>query len=129
MKCEELMCGDLVNVWPSLMTIRVEAVHHKKVGYHTCIYKLDWIRESLLRPIPLTEKILEKNFEKNGDYDYQLNGLWRILSNSNCGYIAATLVIDDFGGGTYEPCIPCKYVHELQHLLSILKVNKKIVLV
>ena len=55
------MCGDLVQVEPSSMLIRVAAVHHKKVGYHSCVYKLDWVRESLLKPIPLTDEILEKN--------------------------------------------------------------------
>lgn len=128
MKCKELQIGNLLNVWPSLMTIRVSAVHNKKVGYNACTHKLAWIRQDLLRPIPLTEEILGKNFEKNGEYGYQLDSLWRIWSNSNYGYIAATLTIDAFGGGSYEPCIPCRYVHELQNLLKLLKINKEIIL-
>lgn len=61
MKANELMIGDYISVKPSGMLIKVAAVHHKKVAYHAVVNKLAWVRENLLEPIPLTEKILEEN--------------------------------------------------------------------
>ena len=128
MKCNELQIGNWVIVKPSLLPVCVAAVHQKKIGYHIYQHRLEWVRQGLLEPIPLTDEFLSKNFERDGEYGFQLGNLWRIWSNSNYGYIAATLVIDEFGAGCYEPCIPCRYVHELQNLLKQLKINKEITL-
>ena len=70
MKATELMIGDYVLVKPSMMLIKVAAVHHKKVGYHAVTHKLNWVRMDLLEPIPLTEKILERNGFKKYEEDY-----------------------------------------------------------
>lgn len=70
MKCSELQIGDYVLVKPSMMLIKVAAVHHKKVGYHAVTHKLNWVRMDLLEPIPLTEKILERNGFKKYEEDY-----------------------------------------------------------
>ena len=40
--------------------IKIAAVHQRKVGYHKVANKLNWVRTSLLEPIPLTSEILEK---------------------------------------------------------------------
>jgi hypothetical protein len=40
--------------------IKIAAVHQRKVGYHKVADKLNWVRTSLLEPIPLTPEILEK---------------------------------------------------------------------
>lgn len=131
MKCNELQIGDWVIVKPSLLPVCVAAVHQKKIGYHIYQHRLEWVRQSLLEPIPLTDEFLKKHFELvegRKEEGYQLCSLWRIWSNSNYGYIAATLTIDRFGGGGYEPCIPCRYVHELQNLLRQLKIDKEITL-
>ena len=128
MKCNELQIGNWVIVKPSLLPVCVAAVHQKKIGYHIYQHRLEWVRQGLLEPITLTDEFLSKNFERDGEYGFQLGNLWRIWSNSNYGYIAATLVIDEFGAGCYEPCIPCRYVHELQNLLKQLKINKEITL-
>ena len=61
MKATELMIGDYVLVKPSMMLIKVAAVHHKKVGYHAVTHKLNWVRMDLEEPIPLTAEILERN--------------------------------------------------------------------
>ena len=73
-----------------------------------------------VEPIQLTDEILDKNFE-NDHGEYKLSDMWRIWMNPNYGYIAATLVVDDFGGGQYEPCIPIRHVHELQNFLKTIK--------
>ena len=89
---------------------------------------------SLIQPIELTEDILFKNFEcetyrDSSDYKLCEKGkadMWRIWKNPNYGYIAGALTMDDFGGGSYEPCVPIRYVHELQHFLKVIKSNIKI---
>ena len=63
MKPTELQIGDYALVKPSMMLIKVAAVHRKKVGYHAVTHKLNWVRMDLLEPIPLTEKILERNLQ------------------------------------------------------------------
>lgn len=72
MKATELMIGDYVLVKPSMMLIKVAAIHHKKVGYHAVTHKLNWVRMDLLEPIPLTPEILEKNgfrhYEETNEY-------------------------------------------------------------
>lgn len=128
MKANELQVGDYIRIKPSLLPISISAVHQRKIGYHAHPNKLEWVRQGLLEPIPLTEELLAKNFEKNGDEGYQLDNTWRIWQNPNFGYIAATLTIDDYGGGSYEPCVPIRYLHELQQFLRLLKVQKNIVL-
>ena len=60
MKPIDLQTGDYALVKPSMMLIKVSAVHHKKVGYHAVTHKLNWVRIDLLEPIPLTSEILEK---------------------------------------------------------------------
>lgn len=128
MKCNELQLGNYVLIKPSGKLISIAAIHQKKVGYHNVPTKLEWVRQSMLNPIFLTDDILKKNFPKNDGDDYQLCRIWRIWSNPNYGYVAAVLTINDSELGIYEPCIPCRYVHELQNLLTLLKVNKKITL-
>ena len=89
-----------------------------------------------LYPIELNDNILRNNFEPidiHGYYDYRLcekgkPDMWRLWTNPNYGYIAGTLVIDEFGGGIYEPCVPIRYVHELQNFLTLLKIKTEIIL-
>ena len=75
--------------------------------------------------IPLTDEILDKNFERK-EYGWQVKDCWKIWANPNFGYILATLVMDEFGGGSYEPCIPCTYFHELQNAMTVLRAGKEI---
>ena len=67
MKATELMIGDYITVTPSGMLIQVAAVHKRKVAYHTCTGRLSWVREGLLRPIPVKQEILEKSGMKSYD--------------------------------------------------------------
>lgn len=65
MKCSDLQIGDYILVKPSMMLIKVAAVHKNKVGYHEVTHKLNWVRMDLIEPIPLTPEILErKGFSK-----------------------------------------------------------------
>lgn len=60
MKPTDWQIGDYALAKPSMMLIKVAAVHHKKVGYHAVTHKLNWVRIDLLEPIPLTLEILER---------------------------------------------------------------------
>ena len=75
--------------------------------------------------IPITDEILDKNFERK-EHGWRVKDCWKIWANPNYGYILATLVMDDFGGGSYEPCIPFTYLHELQNAMTVLRAGKEI---
>lgn len=128
MKCNELQLGNYVLIKPSGKLISIAAIHQKKVGYHNVPTKLKWIRQSMLNPIFLTDDILEKNFPKNEDDNFRLCRMWGMWSSPDYGYVAAIMTIGNSKGDVYEACTPCRYVHELQNLLTLLKVNKKITL-
>lgn len=128
MRIEELRINDWVKFNGSYY--KVEEISNKgwiHLNYNGIRLNMssDYIL-SLIEPIPLTAEILDKNLEKFGDKEYKISGLWELWSNSNYGYIATTLPIDDFGACSYEPCIPCTYVHQLQHLLDLIEVDKEI---
>lgn len=117
MKAEELMIGDYISVKPSRMPIKVAAVYHEKVAYYAVVNKLEWVRESLLEPIPLTPEILEKNgfIEEQRDCQYKplqycvlVDGLWITISGEN--YFEGKL----------------EYIHELQHALRLCRIEKEI---
>jgi hypothetical protein len=60
MKPTDWQFGDYALVKPSMMLIKIAAVHYKKVGHHAVTHKLNWVRKDLLKPIPLTLEILER---------------------------------------------------------------------
>lgn len=118
------MIGDYVTVTPSGMLIQVAATHKRKVAYHACTDKLSWVREGLLRPIPLTREILEKNgmkfhnnvggFVEDTDYSLEISIVKSViwLSVNDCEYLILKI----------------HYVHELQHVLKLCRIEKEIVL-
>ena len=79
--------------------------------------------------IDLNDFILGRNFAKakHGD-GFEICSMWKIWKNSNYGYILATLTVDEFGGGGYEPCIPCKTVRELQLFLKLKGMNTDLII-
>lgn len=124
MRASDLMIGDYVTVTPSGMLIQVAAAHKRKVAYHACTNKLSWVREGLLRPIPLTREILEKNGMK---------------FRTNVGWFAEDdeyfLEISTKGDNVYwtindweYSLLKLNYVHELQHALKLCRIKKEIVL-
>ena len=132
MKANELMVGNWV-LWKGkpVQVARVSGVvyefGHIDVTLAHC--NDNGILEShdikSISPIPLTDEILDKNFERK-EHAWQVKECWKIWSNPNYGYILATLVMDEFGGASYEPCIPCSYFHELQNTMTVLKAGKEI---
>lgn len=124
MKANELMIGDYVSVKPSGMLIKIAAVHHKKVAYHTVVHKLSWVRESLLEPIPLTPEILEKNGWNKDFYSKE--------SYDNVNIEGLSLWIGEDGKNKWwwhvglELVTPINDVHEFQHALKLYGIEKEI---
>lgn len=139
MKANELMIGDYVSVKPSGMLIKIAAVHHKKVAYHTVAHKLSWVRESLLEPIPLTTEILENNgFVANKhvypypyyeyiDKEHKLKIGFAFPQGNKTSYKDPWIYIDS--ERVFVEHLPCVFVHQFQHAFRIFGIDKeKIVL-
>ena len=141
MKAKNLMIGDYISVKPSGMPIKVAAVHHKKVAYHTVINKLAWVRESLLEPIPLTPEILEKNgFERMPQtgcanpyywmmeqYEEESGGLLYRIKAYNTPFRGMFVSIDNPSDcETISFGKQIESVHELQHALRLCAIKKEI---
>lgn len=148
MKCQELQIGDYVLVKPSMMPIKVAAVHHKKVGYHAVTHKLNWVRMDLIESIPLTKEILEKSgfyFGYTSNEEDLASNTIAQLSEEDKGWVW------DEGDGSIKVMLPNEsdggmiiiddqsfdrrlslvynnevYVHELQHLLRSCGVEKSL---
>ena len=140
MKVCELMVGDLV--LHAGKVIRVDAVHKRKIGYHKTKDKLTWLFCGQFQPIKLTPEILEKQefliqsketlyvfhpicnddiiidlYEDGGD-------LTKEEYESEVG-----VQLQTFYPMHYPPAlvIRANYVHQLQHILRLCKIDKEIV--
>lgn len=130
MKPTDWQIGDYALAKPSMMLIKVAAVHHKKVGYHAVTHKLNWVRMDLLEPIPLTEDILKLNgFEQKND------GWLRCEDKAN--EFQNYIFIQYRRQGDIRECeinyvnivkanylYVINYVHELQHALRLCGLNE-----
>lgn len=113
MKTGELMVGDLVYIHePECKGHRIDAIDELdgQVGADGEVYD-----DCDIRPIPLTDEILEKNgFVKTWNGDWQLKEY-------------ATIIISkDYYVKVFERSIRIDYVHELQHALHVACVEKEI---
>lgn len=132
MKASDLMIGDYILAKPSMMPVQVAAVHNKKIGYHAITHKLNWVRESLLEPIPITKEILEKNGFSGEMYaifkidehvwleyyyhEHRLSRWWRGIDEWNNHAKVSEVSFE----------CHCHYVHELQHALRLCGITKTI---
>ena len=144
MKGIKLQLGDYVfikslNGGYHISLIKISAIHQKKVGYHNTPNKLNWIRFSLLEPIPLTSEILEKNGYSKvpqpgcaNPYHWELNQyeeetgelLYRIKAYSNL-FRGMYISIDNFGDcATINFSKQIEYFHELQQALRLCSLDK-----
>lgn len=131
MKCSELQIGDYVFVKPSMMLIKIDAVHHKKVGYHAVTHKLNWVRMDLLEPITLTLEILERNgfvlkkkWAQKGNFGDNPLIMWHYDDDINTRDFKHELEIHQNDTGKVHVSIQCDYVHELQHALRLCRLNE-----
>lgn len=126
MKPTDWQFGDYVLVKPSMMLIKIAAVHYKKVGYHAVTHKLNWVRMDLLKPIPLTAEILKASgFEHSADDEdrYSFEDT-TITFKHDTEYLFSASV----NGSKGMLFLCANYVHELQHSLQLVGINKEIIL-
>lgn len=148
MKTSEIMLGDYFNVHPSNMTIKVAAIHKRKVGYHARKDRLEWVRADSLRPVPLSLNIFEKN---NFYYGYTSNeedlasNTIAQLSEDDMGWCwdegdgaikvifpnetdGGLLILDDQSFDRHFEMVFSKnlFLHELQHALRLCGIDKTI---
>ena len=126
MKPTDLQIGDYALAKPSMMLIKVAAVHHTKVGYHAVTHKLNWVRMDLLKPIPLNPEILKASgFEHSADNEdrYSFEDT-TIIFKHDTGYLFSASV----NGSKGMLFLCANYVHELRHSLQLVGINKEIIL-
>lgn len=138
MRATELMLGSYVSVVPSGMIIKTAAIHKYKVGYHAVTNKLEWVRMSLVRPIPITPELLKRlGFDRIIHYvafmscRHDNGDITNIIYNFQSG----TVTIDDnpfclVNKVCERPqrieAVGCRYLHELQNRLRIFGIELEI---
>lgn len=128
MKCSELQICDYVLVKPSMMLIKVAAVHHKKVGYHAVTHRLNWVRMDLIEPIPFTEKMAKKNGLALLEVEDGMPKCWRYADGVKyVDFEPQILTLKVWNGGDNSPIKEVDYytednaiyLHEVQHVLRL----------
>jgi len=124
LQAKDFMIGDYVQVVPSMMPIKVAAVHSKKIAYHACTTKLAWVRSEWIIPIPLTAEILEKNGWES--YSHENTPIYGMIQ----GFEIVLAWMDYYWqlcvDGTIYRKIKIRYVHELQQELKLCGIEKEI---
>ena len=127
MKTDNLMRGDWLyykgklNAFP----FKVEQVTKKKIGYHTepNESRMHYLRVCECEPIPLTEEILERSGFKRATDDLYHIPIWKTPYSDGGFYIEKW----GKGYGLTDHCYAIvNYVHEFQHLLKLVGINKEI---
>jgi len=138
MKANELMIGDLVYVSPSMMAIKVVAVHEGWVRYCSCTGRMMRVKEELLVPIPVTQELLEKNGFSIQYKSQYLKDFELVLprENDECDYFCVRLDESACSGRiNYHPIDKIDritfaanplYIHHLQHALRTVRIDKEI---
>ena len=130
---KQLMYGDLVWVKPSMMPIRIVAIHKNKVGYHACINKLEWVWMNLLVPIPLTNGFFGRNgFTKETDV---VGELWvskdkRIIVRRGCSNMIDRDWYIHIDNEDMESIASgdIQYVHQFQNKLNDAEIEMEVIL-
>lgn len=136
MRVCDLMVGDLV--LHDGKVIRVDAVHKRKIGYHKTKDKLTWLFSGQFEPIQLTHEILEKNgfeldkvgFDTTQCYESYCGIDNRVTLHNDKEFMNSVnewhVHIDSEDYCSIASC-ELTYVHELQHILRLCKIDKEIV--
>ena len=134
MKAEDLMIGDWVDVYHELpdesgfyKPLQVTGLHQNNgICFGDSIIESPWNDpeefEEEIKPIPLTEEILEKNgflVDSNGIFYLKENLKFGLIKDIDYGYWFAYRSNNEY-------ICTCDFVHELQHLLKLCKIEKEI---
>ena len=129
MKADELMVGDWVHIKDALLPPIYSKVYSIYPPYIQLKGELGQFRDDTLAPIPLTPEILEKNFESDdnnfGYQNYRLNANF-IIENRGDRFCLVRIV-ERYYYATFFVC-NINYVHQLQHAIYLLGIDKEIVL-
>ena len=134
-KAENLMIGDWVlfeaNDTHNKYVCQVEVLYPREIVLfitNGIVMANQRCAPEQVEPIPLTPEILEKNgFAKIDENTFEI---WQGQDVGESIYVKTDMQII-----AYKPChsmicdtMPLNYVHELQHILRILKIKKEILL-
>jgi hypothetical protein len=123
MKANELRLGDYVYSTFSNKPCKVIKLESSPEGYGSvCVDGVSGRKDvASLTPIPLTAEILEKNLSTTSQIQYCWDDF---LSNS----FGKDFYEIRYHGDVTELVISIRYVHELQHVLKLCKIEKEITL-
>ena len=125
MKANELMVGDWVKLKTddgTFIKVHISALSFEYIwGIIDDDEANDAIGYDYLEPIPLTAEILEKNLSTTSQIQYCWDDF---LSNS----FGEDFYEIRYHGDVTELIISIRYVHELQHVLKLCKIEKEIIL-
>jgi hypothetical protein len=141
MKATDLMIGDWVQAFPDqcrvdgIICLREEHTAEEKwmAIVHLGGNKYERVNVDILEPIPLTEEILENNNFQSKEDPYSHRKFFFLGKNEynlDVYFDNGTIILVE---ADYEPTVyaymcDCKYVHELQHLLKGLEIEKEIII-
>ena len=129
MKANKLMIGDWVYS-PEGELCKVRMIEGRFEGFVTTdnyahdddTFYMYYIEE--IRPIPLTAEILEKNgFEKCEIPEIEYIG-WRL--NEKFSLEVSPASTNDIDGLYWNDDVHIRYVHQLQHVLRLCRIDKEI---
>ncbi len=130
MKATELMIGDWVQGHLPNTIAKVVGIPNETrvavIGGKTYME----LSADDIQPIPLTEKILRRNCifdHPQGSKYYHLGDDFYLLENIIGSYVICVKYYDGYVYD-YKEVIGCEFVHELQHAIRMLNVDKEIIL-
>lgn len=141
MKAEDLMIGDWVDVYHELpdesgfyKPLQVTGLHQNNgICFGDSIIESPWNDpeefEEEIKPIPLTEEILEKNGFTSVEDQYSHKKYFLLGKNeynSDIYWDGLTILIIEKDYDAY--ICDAEYVHELQHALKLCRIEKEIIL-
>lgn len=133
MKATELMIGDLVRKLERgghSIPVKIIAIYEHNADYETRDGHTGCMSLNGYEPIPLTNKILEKNgfeygfFPESKTTEMQKNTT--LLATYHKGSKTVFVAIDEPNFKLTNACV--LYVHELQHLFNMARIKKEVVL-
>lgn len=139
MNIQELSVGDLVLI--DGKPTKIDAVHQKKVGWHSRPDRLKWTRVGQVYPVDITPELLVRyGFIRSEDCDHYAEFVWcdeedsymaivqfRFYKESVCGVNTLLRIERNFAGGVDKfHCCNMEHFHQLQQAIRLCKINKKI---
>ena len=126
MKAKDLMIGDWVKDLTENRYDRIEDVESR--GRVFLENSKTYLFDDEIEFVPITREVLEKNgFNPDGTINYlhEIYEAFIIEEDKYDGYLSANGELGIFLFGKYHIC-DIRYVHELQHVLRVIEINKEI---